>query len=253
MNPKTTAIYFYYPHAEISDSIPESEGCYVNRKPGNYIWTVKTYGLLKARGFDCAICTEIPEAGIIFTHRDFLPDDLVPGPAQLFICIAADVQRHPYAQQHLMQNQHDKLIRDKSVLWPGTYMPHWPESGLRPRDPARGDQFSNIAYVGLNSRLAPQLKSEKFARLMAEHGFQFQLIDPEKWNDYSNVDAVLAVRSFAALPFYKLPPTKLFNAWLAGVPALLGHESAYQGERKNPLDYFEVNSTEQIIEVLEQV
>lgn len=36
------------------------------------------------------------------------------------------------------------------------------------------------------------------------------------------------------------PASKLINAWLAGVPALLGAESACRALRRDPLDYLEV-------------
>ena len=41
--------------------------------------------------------------------------------------------------------------------------------------------------------------------------------------------------------WYLKPPSKLFNSWLAGVPAVLGHESAYRAERRSDLDYIEVS------------
>ena len=246
-------INFYYPHPVDIGAIPESEDSYVIRRPGNYVWTVKTYALLQASGFACTLTSTMPEEGIIITHRNFLPDHLAPNSKQLFVCIVSDTHRHPYAQVHLLQNQCDSLIRRPSNLWTSAYMPHWTESGLRPRDSARMDRFVNIAYFGLDARLAPQLRAASFSKLMAERGFRFLIVDSGKWNDYSEVDAVLAVRSFAAVPFYKHPPTKLYNTWMAGVPALLGHESAFLAERKNELDYFEVGSVAQILETLEHL
>ena len=37
---------------------------------------------------------------------------------------------------------------------------------------------------------------------------------------------------------------------IAGVPALLGCESAYQAERRNEYDYFEVHSADEVLETL---
>ena len=126
----------------------------------------------------------------------------------------------------------------------------WPESGLIPRDPARGDLLVNVAYFGLPPRLAPQLRSEKFAARLREHGFNFRIVSRDRWNDYSDTDAVLAVRSFAPVSWHKFPPSKLYNSWHAGVPALLGCESAYQAERRNEYDYFEVHSADEVLETL---
>lgn len=222
-------------------------------RAGQYVWTVKTYGILKAHGFQCALTNVMPEAGIIITHRDFLPDHIKPSSEQLFVCVIADTCRHPFAQIHLVQNPHDALIRKPSSLWPSVFMPHWTETGLCPRNPDRGTALINIAYFGLASRLAPQLRHKNFARLMRQHGFHFMIINADKWYDYSDIDAVLAVRSFAAVPFYKHPPTKLYNTWMAGVPALLGHESAFQAERQSEYDYFEVDDIDQIIETLKRL
>jgi hypothetical protein len=255
LNPQfnSNTIYFYYPDADIGDSIPESEGRYVPSRPGKYVWTVKTYGILKSHGFDCVLTTLIPPAGVIITHRECLPDHIKPNPSQLFVCVVADTHRHPFAQIHLVQNPGDALLKKPTPLWPAAFMPHWTESGLRPRDPARGTKLTNVAYFGLETRLAPQLRSANFSRLMKHRGFEFRIIEPARWHDYSDIDAVLAVRSFAAVPFYKHPATKLYNTWLAGVPALLGHESAFQTERRSAHDYFEVGSIDQIIETLERL
>ncbi|NEQ27236.1 MAG: glycosyltransferase family 1 protein, partial [Microcoleus sp. SIO2G3] len=80
-----------------------------------------------------------------------------------------------------------------------------------------------------------------------------------RWNDYSQVDAIVAVRSFDQQQLYlnrnyiSKPATKLYNAWLAGVPAILGCESAYQAERQHPLDYLEVTSPTDILSVLKRL
>jgi hypothetical protein len=246
-------IYFYYPSEEIDGPIPEANGRFVPERPGNYVWTVKTCGLLQSAGYACKLTAVLPNEGVIITHREFLPDDLKPNRRQLIVCVVADMHRHPYAQVHVLQNPCDPLLRKPNQLWPAAYVPHWSETGLRARDPARGLTLQNVAYLGLPERLAPQLRSPRFAKLMLERGFQFTLVKRDQWYDYSKIDAVLAVRSLAALPFYKLPATKLYNAWLAGVPALLGHESAFQSERRSALDYFEVGSVQQIISTLERL
>ena len=88
---------------------------------------------------------------------------------------------------------------------------------------------------------------------MKERGFDFQIIDRHRWNDYGDTDAVLAVRSFANVSFDKYPSSKLYNSWIAGVPALLGRESAYQAERRNAYDYFEVSSVSDVLHTLERL
>jgi hypothetical protein len=78
--------------------------------------------------------------------------------------------------------------------------------------------------------------------------------DRSEWSNYSEVDAVVAVRKFADTCDYSWKPaSKLFNAWNARVPALLGAESAYQMERKSDLDYFEVSTVENLLLALKRL
>jgi hypothetical protein len=243
-------IYFYYPPGIGDEAIPESSGVFARDRPGKYIWTVKTYGYLSKMGFPCRLTHQLPDEGIIVTHREFFTDRMIPNRKRLFVCVVADFQRHPFAQLHVVQNARDPLLTHATPAWPAAFMPHWPESGMIPRDPARGDLFENVSYFGLPARLAPQLRSPEFAARLREHGFNFRIVGRDQWNDYSDTDAVLAVRSFAPVSWHKFPPTKLYNSWLAGVPGLLGGESAYQAERRNEYDYFEVRSAADVLETL---
>ncbi len=64
------------------------------------------------------------------------------------------------------------------------------------------------------------------------------------WPDFRQVDLLLAIRPPDRRRWTSKPATKLFNAWLAGVPALLGPEHAYRELRRSELDYLEVGSLE---------
>jgi hypothetical protein len=243
-------IYFYYPPGVGEDAVPESHGVFVRDRPGKYVWTVKTYGYLSKLGFPCRLTDRLPDEGIVVSHREFFANNMIPNRRQLFVCAVADFQRHPFAQLHLVQNGRDPLLTRPSPAWPAAFMPMWPETGLIPRDPARGNMFANVCYFGLPTRLAPQLRSAQFAARLREHGFSFRIVSRDRWNDYSDTDAVLAVRSFAPVSFHKFPATKLYNSWVAGVPALLGRESAYEAERRNEYDYFEVRDADEVLQTL---
>lgn len=245
-------VYFLYPPGVSGAAVPETVDQFAYH-PGNYVWTVNTYGHLSRLGFRCHLTDRLPEEGIVVTHREFFRNGMVPGPRHLFVCVVADFYRHPFAQMHVVQNARDPMLVRRSRAWPAAFVPLWPESGLIPRDPKRGDTFTNVSYFGLPTRLAPQLRSERFAALLREHGFNFRIVDRHRWNDYSDTDAVLAVRSFAHVSYHKFPPTKLYNSWIAGVPALLGRESAYQAERRSDYDYFEVGSVDEILSTLQRL
>jgi len=119
--------------------------------------------------------------------------------------------------------------------------------GLVPRDLSRGDTFQTVAYFGEPQHLAPELKEPTFQEWMRDQGMELRVIsNAADWFDYSAIDAVLAVRDLDGNAHDNKPATKLFNAWLAGVPALLGPESCYAHHRRGELDYIEVRSVADI-------
>src|SRR5881394_1613069 len=71
-------IYFYYPPGIGDGDIPESRGVFARNRRGNYIWTVKTYGYLSKMGFPCRLTHQLPDEGIIVTHREFFTNRMIP-------------------------------------------------------------------------------------------------------------------------------------------------------------------------------
>jgi hypothetical protein len=212
-------------------------------------WTLQTYLRLKASGFPCEFVRQLPRKGIVLAHRDCLLDEVQPSSELLLICIQADRDiPHPYAQLHLVQNPtHTHLIRDSY------FMPGWIQPGLIPRDPARGDRFETVAFFGAPENLAPPLKDPAWQAQVAALGLQWQVRSRDRWQDYRDVDAIVAIRDFEQCPHTIKPATKLYNAWHAGVPAILGHESAFRAERQSQFDYLEATSLQETIAALQQL
>jgi hypothetical protein len=133
-------------------------------------------------------------------------------------------------------------------------MPHWPQPNLIPRNPARGDAFETLAFFGDEQNLAPELRTEAFKNELREAcGFEFRIQNADAWHDYSTVDAVLAVRSFSSARHFHKPATKLYNAWIAGVPFLTGRDSACAAEAKDGIEYFSIRSKTELLEILAQL
>jgi hypothetical protein len=239
-------IYFYLPESDWRDDMPKVPDVFWEEfGRGIYCWILQTYLYLKADGFLCELVKTLPNEGIVLGFRDSFPYELRPKPKVLMVCIKPDRNPHPYAQLHIVQNpQEAKILRNTY------YIPHWRQPGLISRNPARGEIFENIAYFGISHNLAPELKSPSWREKLQELGLNWQIIPRERWHDYSNIDAVVAVSSFQQQDHTQKPATKLYNAWHAGVPAILGCESAFQSERKSELDYFEVSSVDEAIAVL---
>ncbi|ERT07383.1 hypothetical protein M595_2640 [Lyngbya aestuarii BL J] len=256
-------IYFYIPHALFPKTIPQNiNENWAGFGLGIYAWILQTYLRLKADGFPCQLVDYFPQSGIVLTHRNCLSvhKPSKPGRNLLLICIKAESNFYPYAQLHVVQNP-----EEVERINPGHYIPHWPQPGLIPRDYKRGERFENVVFFGHLNNLAPELLSDEWKNTLSQlglnwcpiinknHWTDYQTIDP-RWNDYSQADAVVAIRSFGKENKYiNKPATKLFNAWLAGVPAVLGYESAYRAEGIPNFHYLEVTSLNELLFALKQL
>lgn len=254
------SIYFYIPQKHWpSAHLLEDATAYwqwqnsLRYGQGRYNWTLQTYLQLKKHGVDCQLVGEMPESGIILAHSDFLRDNLRPNSQQLLVCLRADQSHHNYAQLHVIQNRQDVMTTWSRELWPTAYMPHWPQSGLIPRDGARGDRFETVAFFGQEGNLAPELQDPSWAAELAELGLSWRVVPFESWHDYSAVDVVMAVRSFDDNAYNQKPASKLYNCWMAGVPGILGPESAYVAERQGDRDYVEVRTVAEAVGALRRL
>lgn len=260
------SIWFYIPACLWPEALPKhpSEN-WSGFGLGIYAWTVQTFLWLQEAGVACALTDRLPDEGIVFIHRNGFrchPRGIPWLPRRLLVCFQGDVQPHPDAQVHIVQNRSQEHPRSGAY-----FMPHWPQPGLQPRDPNRGDRFTTVSFLGHQSSLAPELTTPEWQQALSALGLQWRPIInanrwndhhtlDTRWNDYRTIDAVVAVRTFDAIAlahhrhYQHKPATKLYNAWLARVPAVLGVELGYQSERQSPLDYLEASSLSQVLEAL---
>jgi hypothetical protein len=256
-------VYFFVPaDAWPEDMKPGSGYFWSAKRGGKWNWTFQTHEYLHAAGFPCQLVDEFPADGIIVAHTRLLAQSLVPNARQLLVCIEADRGRHPYAQLHVQQNPAGADAANAELRTridqccvempnPNQYICYWPQPGLIPRDPSRGDRFERIVFMGRPKNLAPILQSEDWARRLTEHDLRWEIVeDRMAWRDYRGVDAIVAARDFGRDPHLDKPATKLQNAWRAGVPAVLAVESAFRAERRGELDYLEVDSADDALAAL---
>ena len=255
-------IYFYISKKECPNLniLPKKSNEYLHifRKekgtlsPSAYAWTYQTYLNLIWNGINCKLVNKIPKKGIILFTRHSIKKEIKPNPKQFFICMKAEHKPLKYAQLHVIMNKKEASI-DKKFY----YMPHWSMPGIIPRAKNRGNKFENIAFIGEDRNLDINLKTTSWERYLKKNDLKWNLIGSDlsyKWNDYQNIDLIVAVREFNSKNQFKSKPAlKLINAWLAGVPAILGPESAYQAERKSELDYIEVKTYEELIDALKKL
>jgi hypothetical protein len=139
------------------------------------------------------------------------------------------------------------------------FMLHRPQPLLVPRRAERGTRIEVLAFKGFAYNLDKAFQDELFTRGLSELGVRLSLATEhcedlfDQWSDYSEADVVLAVRNLSAYELRVKPALKLVNAWLAGVPAILGPEPSYRMLRQSPLDYFEVRTPEEALAALKRL
>ncbi len=217
---------------------------------GERAWVLQTFLRLRAAGLDASLSDRLPRTGIaVFSasHRARLARGPVQRTDAFLLATRQDRRETLFADAEVVQNpvQADDATR--------LHVPHWPQPGLIARDAARGDRLRRIEYKGFVGNLHPGFQDPAWPRFLARHGIEW-VCDGKvyrqdttdglqlQWNDYRDTDLVLAVRPMSADLHLRKPATKLCNAWLAGVPAMVGPESAYRALRRDASDFIEVSS-----------
>lgn len=218
---------------------------------GERAWILQTWLRLRRAGHPVELSGTVPEAPedhlVVFHAKQ--AKELLRWRSRLRDAVLVGVRA----------DNREPLIADFEILQNGFFadgrrrffMPHWPQSGLVPRDPARGERIERIAYKGFAANLHPDFRTPAWTDFLAGEGIEW-VVDAVAfdgrnrreldWPDFRTVDLALAVRPAERKQRRSKPATKLVNAWLAGVPALLGPELAFRELRRAELDYLEIAS-----------
>jgi hypothetical protein len=226
---------------------------------GERAWILQTYLRLRAAGFAVELSDAWPRSGLlVFDARQKDALRRLSGRTDGVFLVGC------------RRDLGEPLIADFEVLQNGRFadserrfmVPHWPQPGLVPRDSARGPVIMRVSYKGFAGNLDPEFLGGDWRRFLAQLGIQWQCdavpyagpqvsASETRWHDFRECDVVLAVRPRARDLHVRKPATKLYNAWLAGVPAILGVEYAYRELRRNALDYIEVTSVTEAMQAVE--
>lgn len=214
----------------------------------NWHWTLQTYFWLRESGCPVHLAREFPDAGILVTS--IMPEEFRPGRNLFVVSIVGDGSPEPFAQMHVVQNRMQTRLVSNSH-----YVPFWPQPGLIGRDPARGDAFKSLAYFGDDQNIAPELRGEEWSRFLGARGIEWHVRDARssRNTDFSDIDAVIGVRSFQRTGYVRKPASKLINAWIAGVPSILGREIAFREQRLSGVDYLEAASFARACDAVDQL
>jgi hypothetical protein len=213
---------------------------------GRYHWVLQTQLQLQLAGIDARLTNRTDGNGILYSHVECLPYDLKPTRNQLLMAALVDKEVIlPHAFLHITHNPLQKL----PLFSASCYMPPWPQIGLIPRATGRGNRFENLVFMGNQEHLHPFFSSQIFRGEIERMGIKLVIPKPKDWNDFSSCDCIIALRNFGdSTPHKNRPALKLFNAWRAGVPAILGFESAYRHIGCAGSDYLEALSEQEVLE-----
>jgi len=244
-------VSFFIPDAQqvalFRDADPDRDWALFNT--GVHVWVGQTYLRLKRAGHPVTLTASAPSSGIVVTHADHVPALLRARSLWSHLTIVAaraDRPRQPLADVEVVQNA--RSTDGARAI----HIQHWPQPGLVPRDSRRGDAVEHVAFKGTVGEMTPEFAAPEWAAALGQQGMAWRCDAvawggntasyATSWNDYGDIDVVVAMRKDVSHLYLKKPASKLINAWLAGVPAILGPEQAYRELRRSDLDYIEVST-----------
>ena len=214
---------------------------------GRNSWIAQSYvrlrPALEAAGWTVRASSRFGPGAVAVVHRDDANRFASGAHASFLVVVRAD--RAPVVACDFALAQNALALASKE-----RFLPLWPQPGLRPRDAARGSGVRRIAYVGRTGSAPAWFADRDFLRALRFRGIEFE-VRRAGWDDYSGIDVALAARVDTLAQLRTKPATKLYNAWLAGVPMIAFPEPAYAELRRSPLDFIEAAGPRDVLAALD--
>jgi hypothetical protein len=109
----------------------------------------------------------------------------------------------------------------------------------------------NIAFQGFPHQCAPIEK--EFTVELEKRGLTFNMLGPGNWSDLSQIDVLVGIRSFGRRRYNHKPPTKLYNAWHAGIPFVGGFDSAYIQVGEVGVNFLRVSTPREFLQAVDKL
>lgn len=231
--------------------IPEPDTIYNLFAGAEDNWVVQTYLRLKQRHLNVFLSDHfIPGKICVASSLDFGIKDYTF--SSFVVGCRADGPKPPLCDFVVVQNPAN--VESETDV----FIPHWTQPGLIPRNQSRGNCIKNVVFKGSENNLYEEFRSFQFRQELEHLGVRLLISGkPEskivEWHDYSEADLVLAVRDLTERDALVKPASKLINAWMVGVPALLGPEPAFRQFRHSPLDYIEVKTPQEALDAIRRL
>jgi hypothetical protein len=205
---------------------------------GQFNWVAQSWLILRQYREGLTICTEPRPGHINFAHS-MAWRALGRRQGEFRVGVRADYPRLFDVDFEILQNPVTPKGRFQA------YLPYWPVPGLVPRDPKRAG-IKRVAYAGrIGQRNLDRSLEATISVHPATRDLEFVIVEPNQWHDLSQIDLLIAIRDFDCRPHDNKPPSKLFNAWHAGVPLIAGWDSAFSAVGRPSVDYIRVGSMEE--------
>jgi hypothetical protein len=202
-------------------------------RSGVDVWIVQTYlhvrDALAADGWSVTLTDRFEPGTIAVAHWDELHRPRWRAPLSYLIGVRAD--RPPVLSADKVVRQNTLAPDDARTIG----IAPWPQPGMRPRRPERGDMVKRVGYFGRMAQAPSFFSDPAFRAELAALGLEF-VPSEHDWQDYSEIDVVIAFRTAPHSLLRHKPVSKVSNAWLAGAPAIVGPEPAYLQLRRDELD-----------------
>ena len=205
---------------------------------GDLAWTVQTWCRLRDQGVGGIELATEPAPGRINLAKSKTWSRRGAQQGTFQVSIQADYPRILWAQFHIQQNA-DLLCEDGGLIH------HWPQAGIIARDPSR----TGVERVGFLGNFSGNLagSAQQWQARLDHDGVKFVAREADRWHDFSDIDVAIGLRSFGNRRHSHKPPSKLFNAWIAGVPMIGGAESAFSQVGTPGVDYLVAHTLEEAV------
>jgi hypothetical protein len=210
---------------------------------GPECWVLQTFIFLRKHFDNINLSNKTQPNAINFVHGGEMNCAQIEK-RHLIVNLRADYPYNRKASYEIIQN---KALAKEKAYW----IPLWRQPGMIVRNKERtgcrtvGYFGRHINYYTRFTRFAAGFFKVEDAVLdiCRETGLTLIQKGPNEWNDFSDVDAVLGIRSFSEYRYNSKPATKLTNAWTAGTVFIGGGDSAYAQIGTPGVDYLRATTT----------